>query len=284
MTSLGDLDRIESETRWASSEAGPDFIVTKDQPLGNFYGFVSDGFYSADDFTWNGSSWVLNEGVVDCSAVIGEQYMRPGAMKLKDLTDDGKVTMDDKTIIGNAQPLGFGGFNLNGYAWGFDFSANFNYVFGNDIYNANKIEFTSSRKYNNRNLMKTDEQRWTNIDWNTGELITDVDQLREVNAGAELWSPAVGNAVFSDWAVEDGSFLRLTSATIGYTLPSSLTMKAKISRLRVYVTGTNLFCLTNYSGYDPEVDTKRETPLTPGVDYSAYPKSIGFVVGLNLTF
>ena len=205
-------------------------------------------------------------------------------MKLKDLTDDGKVTMDDKTIIGNAQPLGFGGFNLNGYAWGFDFSANFNYVFGNDIYNANKIEFTSSRKYNNRNLMKTDEQRWTNIDWNTGELITDVDQLREVNAGAELWSPAVGNAVFSDWAVEDGSFLRLTSATIGYTLPSSLTMKAKISRLRVYVTGTNLFCLTNYSGYDPEVDTKRETPLTPGVDYSAYPKSIGFVVGLNLTF
>ena len=284
VTSLGDLDRIESETRWASSEAGTDFIVTTGQPLGNFYGFVSDGFYSADDFSWNGSNWVLNEGVVDCSAVIGTQYMRPGAMKLKDLTDDGKVTMDDKTIIGNAQPLGFGGFNLNGYAWGFDFSANFNYVFGNDIYNANKIEFTSSRKYNNRNLMKTGEQRWTNIDWNTGELITDVDQLREVNAGAELWSPAVGNAVFSDWAVEDGSFLRLTSATIGYTLPSSLTMKAKISRLRVYVTGTNLFCLTNYSGYDPEVDTKRETPLTPGVDYSAYPKSIGFVVGLNLTF
>ena len=284
VTDLGDLSRIEHQTRWASTEVGTDFVVTAGQPLGNFYGYVSDGMYDADDFTYDGTNWVLNDGVVDASNVVGSTYMRPGAMKLKDLNGDGKITVDDKTVIGNAQPLGFGGFNLNGYAWGFDFSANFNYVFGNDIYNANKIEFTSSRKYNNRNLMKTDEQRWTNIDWNTGELITDRDQLREVNANATLWSPAIGNAVFSDWAVEDGSFLRLTSATVGYTLPSSLTMKAKISRLRVYVTGTNLFCLTNYSGYDPEVDTRRDTPLSPGVDYSAYPKSIGFVVGLNLTF
>ena len=132
--------------------------------------------------------------------------------------------------------------------------------------------------------MKTDEKRWTNIDWSTGQLITDPDQLDAVNADAALWSPAVGNAVLTDWAIEDGSFLRLTSATIGYTLPSHITMKAKISRLRFYVTGTNLFCLTKYSGYDPEVDTRRATPLTPGVDYSAYPKSIGYVVGVNLTF
>ena len=205
-------------------------------------------------------------------------------MKLKDQDGNGSVTVDDKRVIGNSTPKGFGGITLSGYLYGFDFSANFNYVFGNDIYNANKIEFTSSRKYSNRNLMKTDEQRWTNIDWSTGQLITDPDQLDQVNANATLWSPAVGNAVLSDWAVEDGSFLRLTSATIGYTLPSHITMKAKISRLRFYVTGTNLFCLTNYSGYDPEVDTRRATPLTPGVDYSAYPKSIGYVVGVNLTF
>ena len=87
-----------------------------------------------------------------------------------------------------------------------------------------------------------------------------------------------------DWAVEDGSFLRMQSATIGYTLPEKLTEKAFIRKLRFYVTGTNLFCLTKYSGYDPEVDTRRATPLTPGVDYSAYPKSIGCVFGLNLTF
>ena len=96
--------------------------------------------------------------------------------------------------------------------------------------------------------------------------------------------PAIGSAVFSDWAVEDASFLRMQSATVGYTLPEDLTKKIHIRKLRLYVTGTNLFCLTKYSGYDPEVDTRRSTPLTPGVDYSAYPKSIGFVAGINLTF
>ena len=284
VTDLGGLDRIDSETQWASTEVGTDYIVEVGKPLGNMYGYQSDGFYKASDFTYTDGKWVLNEGVVDSSPVIGADYLRPGAMKLKDQDNDGEVTVDDKVVIGNSQAKGFGGITLSGYLYGFDFSANFNYVFGNDIYNANKIEFTSSRKYNNRNFMKTDEKRWTNIDWSTGQLITDPDQLDEVNADATLWSPAVGNAVLTDWAIEDGSFLRLTSATIGYTLPSHITMKAKISRLRFYVTGTNLFCLTKYSGYDPEVDTRRATPLTPGVDYSAYPKSIGYVVGVNLTF
>ena len=115
-------------------------------------------------------------------------------------------------------------------------------------------------------------------------MITDPDKLAAANSSTSMWSPCVGTAVFSDYAVEDGSFLRLSSATIGYTLPEKLTKKAYISRLRLYVTGTNLWLLTNYSGYDPEVDTRRSTPLTPGVDYSAYPKSIGCVFGINLTF
>ncbi len=291
--SLGGLDKIEAETTWASSEIGPDYIVQAGQPLGNMYGYVSDGRYSADDFTYDDAKgkWVANAGVVDASAIIGNTYFRPGAMKIKDIsgpdgTPDGKIDSYDKTVIGNALPLGTGGFSLTGYLYGFDFAANFNYVFGNDIYNANKVEFSHSRKYYRRNLLKSmsTDKRWTNVDWNTGELITDAAVLNEVNAGTTMWSPAVGNAVFTDWAVEDGSFLRLSSATIGYTLPEKLTMKARIQRLRFYVSGTNLFCVTKYSGYDPEVDTRRATPLTPGVDYSAYPKSIGFVVGLNLTF
>ena len=128
------------------------------------------------------------------------------------------------------------------------------------------------------------DNRWTNIDWTTGELITDPDQLASANRGTTMWSPCVGTAVFSDWAVEDASYLRLQSATVGYTLPESITGKLHVRKLRVYATGTNLFCLTRYSGYDPEVDTRRSTPLTPGVDYSAYPKSIGCVFGINLTF
>ena len=283
---LGGLERITAQSYWASTEIGDDYVVEVGQPLGNMFGYLSDGMYSPDDFTWNGSKWVLNEGVVDNSAVIGSNYLLPGAMKLKDITGDGKVTVADRTVIGNASPDFTGGFNFSGYVHGFDFSANFNFMIGNQVYNANKVEFTSSRKFNNRNLLSSMsvDQRWTNIDWATGELISDADQLRRVNAGKTMWSPNVGSAVFSDWAVEDASFLRLQSVTIGYTLPEEFTKKAFLRRVRIYVTGTNLFCLTKYSGYDPEVDTRRTTPLTPGVDYSAYPKSIGFVAGLNLTF
>ena len=286
VTDLGGLQRITAQSYWASTEIGDDYVVEVGQPMGNMYGFKSDGMYSPDDFTWNGSKWVLGEGVVDASAIVGASYMLPGAPKYKDITGDGKVTVADRTIIGNASPDFTGGFNLSGFVHGFDFSANFNFMIGNEVYNANKVEFTSSRKFSNRNLQNIMDvdKRWTNIDWTTGEMISDPDQLKAVNKGKTMWAPFVGNAIFSDWAVEDASFLRLQSITLGYTLPESLTQKIYLRRVRVYVTGTNLFCLTKYSGYDPEVDTRRATPLTPGVDYSAYPKSIGFVAGLNLTF
>ena len=301
VTDLGGLASITAQSYWASTEIGDDYIVRVGEPLGNMYGYQSDGFYTADDFTWDGAKWVLNEGVVDCSEVIGAAYMRPGAMKLKDqanvpvydetgnitgYTTDGKVTVADRTVIGNASPDFTGGFSFSAFWKGFDLSANFNFMIGNQVYNANKIEFTSSRKFYNRNLvnMMDVDKRWTNIDWNTGELITDPEVLKSVNSGKTMWNPAVGNAIFTDWAVEDASFLRFQTLTIGYTLPEKLTEKVHLRRARIYATGTNLFCLTKYTGYDPEVDTRRATPLTPGVDYSAYPKSIGFVAGINLTF
>lgn len=285
ITSLGGLEAITGRTvqsYWASTEIGDDYRVEVGQPLGNMYGYISDGRYSVDDFDYLNGKWVLKEGVADCSSIIGSSYMMPGALKLK-ADADGKIR---KHIIGNATPDFQGGFGINGNIKGLDFSANFSYMIGNEIYNANKVEFTSSRKFYNRNLLNTMDvdKRWTNIDWTTGELVTDPELLKSMNRGTTMWSPFVGSAVFSDWAVEDGSFLRLQSATIGYTLPSKLTERASIRKLRFYVTGTNLFCLTNYSGYDPEVDTRRSTPLTPGVDYSAYPKSIGCVFGVNLTF
>ena len=289
--SLGGLDYLDGlQSGWASSEIGTDYRVRVGGSLGEMYGYVSDGRYEVDDFDYIDGKWVLKEGIVDCSAVIGSTYLRPGAMKLKNVdgSEDNRVTTDDRTIIGNAQPKWTGGFSLSGYAYGFDFSANFNWVYGNQIYNANKIEFTSERgtKNNFRNLLDimATQNRWTNIDWATGELITDPEQLRTVNEGTTMWSPLMSSAVFSDWAVEDGSFLRLSSVTVGYTLPERWMKKLRIQRFRLYVTGTNLFCWTGYSGYDPEVDTRRATPLTPGVDYSAYPRSRSVVFGANLTF
>lgn len=284
--SLGDLDQIEAQSYWASTEVGTDFIVKPGASLGNVYGYLNDGRYEVDDFNYDGTKWVLKDGVASDASLIGSDYLRPGALKLKDINGDGVVNASDKVAIGNTVPNWTGGFNINGYAYGFDFSLNFNFALDYDVYNANKVEFTSSRKYTNRNLitMMNVDNRWTNIDWSTGEEITDPAALAAANANTTLWSPAIGNAVLTDWAMEDGSYLRLQSATIGYTLPEKWTNRVKIRRLRVYVTGTNLFCLTNYSGYDPEVNTRRSTPLTPGVDYSAYPKSRGFVAGINLTF
>ena len=317
VTDLGGLDAIMAQSYWASTEVGDDYIVQVGQPLGNMYGYLSDGFYTTDDLTWDGTKWIVNEGVVDASGIIGSSYLRPGAPKYKETAHDRPIYLDadgnfteskgkaavfdengepvvhhyaltnnSRTIIGNAAPDFTGGFNFSGHVKGFDFSANFNFMIGNDVYNANKIEFTSSRKYYNRNLLNSMDvdKRWTNVDWTTGEIVNDPERLKSMNAGRTMWNPAIGNAVFSDWAVEDGSFLRLQSATIGYTLPEKLTEKVNLTKVRFYVTGTNLFCLTKYSGYDPEVDTRRATPLTPGVDYSAYPKSIGFVAGVNLVF
>ena len=81
---------------------------------------------------------------------------------------------------------------------------------------------------------------------------------------------------------EDGSFLRLQSLTLGYTLPKQLTRKWGVDRLRVYFTGSNLFTITNYSGYDPEVDI--QNGLTPSVDYNRYPRSRSYLLGVNLSF
>ncbi len=128
-----------------------------------------------------------------------------------------------------------------------------------------------------------DGKRWTNLRPN-GTISNDPVELQAMNAHTTMWSPYTRSFVFTDWAVEDGSFLRLGTLTLGYTLPKELTQKVRIERVRFYVTGYNVFCLTNYEGFDPEVSTRRKTPLTPGVDYSAYPKSRQILFGLNVNF
>jgi TonB-linked SusC/RagA family outer membrane protein len=288
--SLGLINEITSTatySNWASTEIGQDFRVVTGCSVGEMFGYVSDGRYEVDDFTgYNATTqkWELKEGVVDASGVIGT--LRPGSMKLKNLTEgDNVITVDDRTVIGNANPLHTGGLTLNGRVYSFDLSAAFNWSVGNDIYNANKVEYTSTSKYQYRNMTTQMEsgKRWTNLNAD-GTLSNDPAELTALNANTTMWSPYMARYVFSDWAVEDGSFLRLNTLTLGYTLPKSVLSSMKISNLRVYATGYNVFVLTNYTGFDPEVSTRRRTALTPGVDYSAYPKSRQIVLGLNLSF
>ena len=90
--------------------------------------------------------------------------------------------------------------------------------------------------------------------------------------------------MLTDWAIEDGSFLRLSTLTVGYTFPKAWLTKVNVQNLRLYLTASNLFCLTSYSGMDPEVDCCRNYLVCPGVDFSAYPRSRQFIFGINLSF
>lgn len=273
-----------------STEIPNDFVLQVGSAVGLIYGYVNDGRYETSDFTGYNeatSEWILKEGVVNATDFLTHS-VRPGDMKVKDLDNSGDIKTDgsDMQVIGNTNPDFTGGFAINARAYGFDLSANFNFSVGNDVYNANKIEYTTanrSSQYRNMSTMMADGKRWTNIDA-AGNLVTDLATLASMNANTTMWSPYMGYYRLTDWAVEDGSFLRLNTLTLGYTLPETLTKKAGISSLRFYVTGYNLFCITGYSGFDPEVSTIRRTGLTPGVDYSAYPKSRQLVFGLNLNF
>ena len=273
------------ESRWASSEIGNDYRIAVGASLGEMYGYRSDGRYEISDFERYDETtkrWVLKGGKTITSEV---GIIRPGTMKIKNLDDNENITTEDREIIGNANPKHMGGFTINGRLHGFDLSAAFNWSYGNDVYNANKVEFTQTGKYDYRNMISIMESgsRWTNLRAD-GTLSNDMEELAAMNANTSMWSPYTAKMIFSDWAVEDGSFLRLNTLTLGYTLPKSIVSKINVQNLRFYASAYNVFCLTNYSGYDPEVSTIRSTNLTPGVDYSAYPRSRQFVVGLNLNF
>ena len=289
--SLGGINEIQTESRFLTG-IGWDYLVKEGNPLGMVYGYESDGMYTVDDFTFsldkNGNpKWERLPGTVDNSDAIGDYACRPGAPKFKDQNGDGEINSSDKVALGSVLPVVTGGFNLSMQLYDFDLSAAFSFSAGNKLYNGDKLAITQriqKQYYKNMLASCSPGQAWTNIDWETGEFIKDPDQLMEVNKNCTSPSPYVKNNYMSDTYLEDASFLRFNTLTIGYTIPRKITQWAHISKLRIYATASNLFCLTKYSGYDPEVNCRRNNPLTPGIDYSAYPKSISIIGGINLSF
>lgn len=285
--SLGIMNDFGWTSRW-TSEITQDYWISVGDPLGQVIGYRIDGTgrYEISDFSGydEKQGWILKDGVADATNIVGT--IRPGSIKLKDLDGDGNVTENDVEVLGTVNPKAFGGFTLSGHAYGFDLSAAFNYSIGNKVYNANKIEYTSTSKYQYRS-MSTEMaagKRWTNLDPETGLLSNDPTRLAELNANTTMWSPYMKQMFVTDWALEDASFLRLNTLSLGYTIPAALTKRAGIQSLRFYVTAYNVFTITGYSGFDPESDCYRRTALTPSVDHSGYPRSRQFVVGLNLNF
>lgn len=295
------LDGTQSkfaQSNWASTDLRNrnDYQLELGGKIGNIFGFVTDGFYSVDDFESYdevANEYILNEGIADASGTVGNT-LRPGTLKLKDLNEDGVINDLDRKVIGNALPDFQGGFGLNVRYKGFDLATFFNYQVGNEVYNTGKIQFNQFRRVNNGNLLTTMslENRFTYLDIDgsytgtPGGIVTDLEQLRELNQGKNIWSHAshgIAAAVIHDWAVEDGSFLRLNNVTLGYSLPEKLISKIGLSKVRVFATGRNLAIWTKYSGYDPEVNSSNN-PFTPGLDRSSFPRARSYTFGVNLTF
>lgn len=288
------IDKLASgETEWIL-QSGLKNLSNEDDyrayvggSTGLIYGYVNDGFYKVEDFDYfddKSRTWHLKDGVVDCSILSGTP--RPGNAKFKKLTDDGTnvLTSSDRTVLGNTTPKFSGGFGLNATWKGFDASVFFSYMCGFDVYNYNKIVLTSwvNNTYNNFSTEVGLDKRWRNFDDMGNEIRYNPEVLAEFNKNATMWNPtSLTSAVTMSYAVEDGSFLRLNNLTLGYSLPKSWMKAIGFQKCRFYVTGYNLFTITGYSGYDPEVDIA--TGLTPNIDNNRYPRSRTYTFGVQLT-
>ena len=255
-----------SATRFNSNFTGYDYVATVGQSLSKMYGYVFDGVYQSSDFNLTPSGErVLKPGVPDISAHAGKP-VEPGMVKYKDIDGNGIIDTADRTIIGDGYPSWYGGFtNTFNYA-NFDLSIFFQFSYGNDVYNATRMFNTQTQDERSNQLAETAD-RWT-----------------PTHASNKVPSAKgyVKNELYSRF-VEDGSYLRLKNITLGYSVPEKYLRRIKVNKLRVYTTAQNLFCLTKYSGYDPEVNM-RNSPLMPGFDWGAYPKSRVFTFGLDVQF
>jgi TonB-dependent starch-binding outer membrane protein SusC len=275
-----------------------EYQLIEGRPVGTLLSYQNLGYYSLDDFDYdsNTKTYTLKDGVADLPLSItypgrskftlaSGQKAFPGCLKIATDTD-GTAAVKKYDMIAKHS----GGFSFNGNYKSIDFSANFTYQIGGNIYNAQAMNDYYGNKdvslgANHYAYFNNTYKMWEVSD---GQLTyyTDPDNLERLNTNASYALPTFENAIMLDNWIEDASYLRLSTLTIGYTFPKSITKKIAIENARIYTTGTNLFCLTGYSGLDPEVDsiTSNSNFPTPGVDFSSYPRARTFTLGLSVTF
>ncbi len=289
-----------------------DYYLEEGKPVGQFRGFVYDGWYTTADFDYNATTqtYTTKSGVASYApgilgTVYGTQAYKPagqseypGVMKVKDLNGDGIINADDITVIGDANPAHTGGFNLAGNYKQFDFNFDFTWSVGNDLYNASHVEAYQGTKEAGlyRNRYQELAGAYKIYDVVNGQLTSVVEPaaLDALNANATTFLPYPENGVASSFGIEDGSFLRLNTFTLGYSIPKNVIDKLKIAKLRLYSSVYNAFTITGYKGFDPEINVNENSnsggalnPFrlpTPGLDLNAYPRPRTFTFGLNIEF
>ena len=288
----------DSETNYfiQDYESRMGFKIEEGKPLGQFYGLIYDGIYTTDDFIQNeDGTYTLRDGVAYLKGS-NRENVKPGDVKYKAIAgetdDDGNPvwSTNDRTVIGDASPDFTGGWNNTFTYKGFDLNVFMYFSVGNDVFNMSTQRFVGPYLANQNTISKM-ANRFTLIDPATGKESTNLARLAELNPNQYskdiMWNISSNNKTaisdYSSYYIEDGSYLRLSTITLGYTLPKSIVQRAKISNARIYCTLNNIYTFTNYTGYDPEVSAT-SSALTPGVDNSSYPRSKSWVIGVNLTF
>jgi len=222
-------------------------------PPGSFYGYKVLG-------TWGTSE-----------ATEAAKYgLLPGDLKIWDKNGDGKITADDKTVLGKSTPDGYGTFNNTFRYKNFDFGVELQFDYGNQIMNLTR--HSGQDRTGQANSYATVLNAWTPTNQNTS--IAE-DRPAYVRYQTEIYSTKV----------ENGSFIRGRNVTLGYTFPSAMVSKLKMSKLRIYAQAQNLFLITKYKGYDPETSTyNTSSNFTQGIQFYDYPRPRTFLLGLNASF
>ncbi len=241
------------------------YVARVGEPASQFFGYIFDGIYQTSDFDGTPGNYVLKPGIPNNGDL--RSIIRPGDIRYKDINDDGVVNAADQTVIGRTIPKHVGGFMNNFSYAGFNLGVLLQWSYGNQILNANRLFFEGS-KSQSLNQFATFNDRWT-----------------ETNPSNTL--PGVNgrgpDGTYSSRVIEDGSYLRLKTVSLGYNLAKNITNKLKLKEVNLSVAAQNLWTFTNYSGFDPEVSVRNST-LTPGFDFSAYPRAQTVVFGINAKF
>ena len=241
----------------SSGSVGHAYYITEvGKPIGSYYLLKYDGVFK-------------NQQELDSYPHLANAKV--GDFRFVDVDGSGDIDLDkDRTVCGNYMPKFTYGFGGKLWYGGFDMDFNFQGVYGNKILNLNRRYIDNME--GNVNGTKVALDRWKSPE-NPGSGW--VNRANRKQTGS--------NGRTSTWHLEGGSYLRLQNLSLGYTLPSNFTQKFKVEKLRVYVSGQNLFTITNYSGYNPEVNARPSQNLTPGEDYGTYPLARTYMFGLNIT-
>ncbi|WP_163400086.1 SusC/RagA family TonB-linked outer membrane protein [Flavobacterium fluviatile] len=247
------------------------YISQIGKPITAMYGFVYEGNYQVEDFNIqpNGSYLLKPNVPYGIGGEIGQSAttVQPGDPKYKDVNGDGLINNDDKTIIGNPFPVHIGGLNNNFKYKQFDLNIFFQWSYGNDTYNANRLYMEGG----------------TPVAFNSNQFASYADRWTEENRSNTMYRVnATGTRVYSTRFVEDASYLRFKTLQIGYNFAPELVSKLRLQSLRLYMSAQNLYTWTKYSSTDPENATKGST-LTAGYDFSAYPRAFTIATGINIS-